>query len=90
VFAGVTNSLHSQQIDSRKEALEQEIAQLEQDRAQLDALREYLQSDEYIEHTARTQLGLVRPGETGVIVVGPTPTPEPIAADRPWWKGFFD
>jgi hypothetical protein len=40
----------------------------------LTALRDYLNSDEYIEWVARRELGLVGPGETGIIVLSePTP-----------------
>jgi cell division protein FtsB len=90
IFAGVTGAFRNQQLDGRKEALEQEIAQLEQDRAQLEAVREYLTSDEYIERAARSQLGLVRPGELGVVIVAPTPDDEAGDVARPWWKRFFE
>jgi len=48
--------------------VQEEIAAAE---AQNEALRrelEYLQSDEYIEKAAREELGLVRPGETPVLI----------------------
>ncbi|MEX2236987.1 MAG: septum formation initiator family protein [Dehalococcoidia bacterium] len=89
VFAGFTSTLRNQQLDGRKEALEQEIGALESDKAQLEALRAYLTSDEYIERAGRSQLGLVRPGEVGVVIVGPTPEDD-FDPSRPWWKRFFD
>lgn len=90
IFAGITGAFRDQQLDGRKDALEQEIAQLEQDRAQLEAVREYLTSDEYIERAARSQLGLVRPGELGVVIVAPTPDDDKADVARPWWKRFFE
>jgi len=90
VFAGVTGAFRNQQLDGRKDALEQEIAQLEQDRTQLEAVREYLTSDEYIERAARSQLGLVRPGELGVVIVAPTPDEDKNDVATPWWKRFFE
>lgn len=90
VFAGFTGAMRHEQIDSRKDALEREIVDLERDRSQLLSLREYLSSDEYVERAARTQLGLVRPGEVGVIIVAPKGEEPPLDPSRPWWKRFFD
>jgi cell division protein DivIC len=91
LFAGFANALSDERIDGRKSALEAEIASLESDRAQLETLRDYLTSDEYIEKVARNQLGLVRPGEIGVVVTGPEAEDEdPLDPGRPWWKRFFD
>ena len=46
-----------------------------------------MQSDEFVEMVARQQLGLVRPGEKGIMVVSPSPTPTPSPPDgRPWWE----
>ena len=48
-----------------------------------------LSSDEYVEAIARTQFGLVRPGETAVSVDGPTaPLPERKPGQR-WWEALF-
>ena len=44
---------------------------------------------EYLETVARTQFGLVRPGETAVVVDGPVrPRPERTAGQR-WWEALF-
>ncbi len=58
--------------------IRREIRQIEEEisRAELrnDQLREeliYLRSDEYVERIAREELGLVRPGETAVIIATP-------------------
>lgn len=90
VFAGFTGAMRHEQIDGRKDALEGEIATLEHNKSQLIALSAYLSSDEYIERAARSQLGLVRPGEVGVIIVAPAQEESPIDPSRPWWKRFFD
>jgi cell division protein FtsB len=90
IFAGVTGAFRDQQLDGRKDALELEIAQLEQEKSQLEAVREYLTSDEYIERAARSQLGLVRPGELGVVIVAPTAEEDKSDVAQPWWKRFFE
>ena len=83
--------------------LEQEIAA---ERAKYETLlvrREYVQTDEYVEHVAREELKWVRPGEIVVVPVPlsrkPLPTPETTPAlTRPlqaeshwpeWWALFF-
>ena len=79
--------------DSRQQlvALEEENRLLEDDIAAL-------YTDEEIERVARDQYGLVRPGETGYVVVAPpgsevveAPEAAPIEEqDRPWWRRLWD
>ena len=95
IFTAVGDTLLSQRLNQDEQRLQQEIAELQQQRAQLKAIRSYLQTDEYIEGVARRVLGLVRPGETLVIVASsaaPTPTPEeePDQDDaRRWWEKLY-
>lgn len=42
----------------------------------------YMQSDEYVEEVARTELGLVKPGETAVVVVKTDAEEDPVARER--------
>jgi len=88
--------IRSHQLHHDRAAIERDIASLENHRSSLQAIREYLQSDEYLEQVARRELGLVRPGETLVIVSSsdpsPTPTSTPRAPDAPrasWWKELY-
>jgi cell division protein FtsB len=96
IFAAIENIVLSQRLDRDEQRLQQEIAELQRQQVELEAIRGYLQTDEYIEGIARRVLGLVRPGETLVVVsssAAPTPTPEdqPAAdARRPWWEIVFD
>ena len=50
------------------------LAALEAEHEELQALKEYVQTDAYAEQAARARLKLARPGEVLVVVVG-TPTP---------------
>jgi cell division protein FtsL len=98
-FTTGTYVVHYYQLRSDERELRQEIQQLDTDHEQLSAVREYLESDEYVEEVARRTLGLVRPGETLVIVSGTdppvTPTPQTTTAppfasgDDDWWKALF-
>jgi cell division protein DivIC len=95
IFAAVGDTLLSQRLNRDEQQLQQEIAEFRRQQAKLEAIRDYLQTDEYIEGVARRVLGLVRPGETLVIVsssAAPTPTPEEQPGEednRPWWENLY-
>lgn len=97
-YGGWRYVAHNLRLSSDEQEIRQEIAQLDEQRSQLVAVRDYLRSEEYVEYVARSTLGLVKPGETLVIVsssVPPvaTPMPEsPVAGAQghePWWKDLF-
>lgn len=88
VFTAASNTLQAIQIGEDESRLRQEVAGLEERYDQLTALREYAKSDEYIEWVARRELGLVRPGELGIIVISAaTPTP-PAEQPQPLWEAL--
>ncbi|MBI3976944.1 MAG: septum formation initiator family protein [Chloroflexi bacterium] len=76
----------------RQEATElrQEIDLLKARNTELRQQVEYLRSDRYVERVAREELGLVKPGDTPVVVLVPTaaatpsPTPTPTARPAIW------
>jgi len=76
VFTAASNAIQSVQLGQDEDRLRDEVQRLEERYHRLSALRDYLNSDEYIEWVARRELGLVGPGETGIIVQ-PAPTPAP-------------
>jgi cell division protein FtsB len=97
-YLGYTTSryvIHNYQLHQDEAQIRRDIAQLDRDHAQLVAVRDYLKSDEYVEDVARRILGLVRPGETLVVVSGApaaAATPGPLAqhtAGAEWWKDLF-
>ena len=89
---GAITALRSSQLNDREDQLRAEIAGLEQRYERLEALREYLGSDEYIEAVAREQLGLVREGEAGIVVISTAPSsaPDPDAPEESelWWEAL--
>lgn len=88
LVGGAFNAIRSYQLRQQEDQLRQEIRTLEDRYRELTALRQYLDSDEYIEAVAREQLGLVRKGETGIIALStePSPTPSPDDDDPAlWW-----
>jgi len=94
IFSTADGVFLSQRLNSDEQRIQQELADLELQRAQLERVREYLQTDEYIEGMARRVLGLVRKGETLVVVnstAPPTPTPEgqSDAEQGAWWEALY-
>ncbi len=85
--------VHNYQLNGDEQRLRAEIRELDRDREQLGAIHDYLESDEYVEDVARRVLGLVRPGETLVVVSGAEATPgDTQAAVTPgarWWENLF-
>ncbi len=90
LVTGATTALRASRLSEREGRLEAEIAGLQQRYERLEALRQYLASDEYVEAVAREQLGLVREGETSIIVIStapsPTPDPDQPEEDELWWQ----
>lgn len=83
----------------RVAALEAQRAELTVRRDELADRRAALQSDDEIEILARTEYGMVRPGEVPFVVVEPTPDPDvalspeptapaapPAGSEDPWWR----
>ncbi len=93
LFSAAGYVFRSYDLGRREAELRGEVIELQRQRAELEALRAYLQSDEYVEYSARKLLGLVRPGETLVVVSGPRPTPTPSPASGaprgPWWRELY-
>lgn len=86
--------IHEYQLRQEQASLSREIDELAVEHEQLIAVRDYLKSDEYVEEVARQELGLVRPGETLVVVSStagstPTPLPDEPSAGRAWWQRLF-
>jgi cell division protein FtsB len=85
----VGNAVTRYQLDRQQEELRREIAALREQQRRLEALRAYMQSDEFIERSAR-DLGLVRPGDTAVVVSAPTPAAvATVPPGLPWWERYF-
>ena len=96
LFAAVGDTLLSQRLGHDEARLERQIAELQHQRERLETIRDYLKTDEYIEGVARRVLGLVRPGETLVVVSSSaTATPasqadaEEQSDQRPWWEQLY-
>ena len=88
VFTAVDGVINNNSIDLQSAALQEEIADLQWDADQLSALVGYLDSDEYIERTAREELGFVRVGEEAFAIDAPLRSELPITRS-PWWSNLL-
>ena len=94
VFTTVATALKSHGLAHDENAVRLEVVDLQRQRSELVSIREYLSSDEYVESVARRVLGLVKPGETRVVVTSPEGSPErPPSEEAPragtWWESLF-
>ncbi len=89
LYSAAQTATQTYRLHAERRVLVHQVDELRRQEAELRGLREYLASDEYLEGVARTQFGLVRPGEVAVVVDGPVrPLPERVAGQR-WWEALF-
>ncbi len=94
VYSAGGSLLHSYHLQGDEDRLRGEVAQLKQQQDQLEQVRDYLRTDEYVEFMARRVFGLVKPGEVLVIVDAPKPAnaqdaPEDFPLGETWWQRLF-
>jgi cell division protein FtsB len=80
--------------------LNQEVAVEQARQANLKLLQSYVASDAYVEHWARVEARMAKPGEVAVIPVAPAgtqanampsiPSSTPSTILDEWWMVFFD
>ena len=88
VFDAANGFVNADVVDGRVATLRTDIDDLEWQADQLSALVAFLDSDEYIERTAREELGLVRPGEEAIAIEAPN-QPGLRIARSPWWANLL-
>ena len=88
-YAGVQTAAQNYRLTEERRAVEAEIAVLQTQQAELEGLRAYLASDEYIEAVARSRFGLVRPGEIAVAIDAPEPDAPGRRPGERWWEALF-
>ncbi|MGE3960514.1 MAG: septum formation initiator family protein [Dehalococcoidia bacterium] len=89
-YAFLQTAAQSYRLRETERTLFDEVQVLRQQRAELEGLAAYLESDEYVEAFARQQFGLVKPGETLVIVDAPTTSDSGRRPGERWWEALFD
>lgn len=88
VFTAVDGAVNRNDLDAQLGALRAELDELVWQADQLSALVGFLDSDEYIERTAREELSFVRPGEESFAILAPLRRGLPIVRS-PWWANLL-
>ena len=88
-YSAMQTAAQTYRLRDSQRALVQELSELRRQRAELEGLREYLASDEYIEAVARERFGLIRPGELAVTVEAPAQDAAGETASQRWWEALF-
>ena len=88
------------QLRQDEARLRQAVATEQLRQTDLQSLRAYVASDAYVEHWARAEARMTRPGEVAVIPIaptssqinssGPAPASAPASILEEWWSVFFD
>lgn len=85
----VNNAVDRYELDREQDRLRNQLQSLESQQRRLDALKNYMQSDEFIERAGRDQ-GLIFPGDTPVFITAPTPSTGTVSSfSGPWWERYF-
>ncbi len=76
------------QLESDREVAEQRVKDLQDKKQYLEAVKNYVASDAYVEQQARRQLGYGREGETVFVVTSPQIKQDPNQSGS-WWERLF-
>jgi len=88
IYTAATGWLRNQQLAEDRQAAEQAVIELQARKAYLEAVKEYVGSDAFVEQEARRQLGYVREGEIPFVVTSPSPEAGSEASGS-WWERRF-
>lgn len=91
IYSGFTiagNAARSYELSRQTRGLEQQISQEKSEYQQLNALRQYMQTDGFIEAQARRE-GLEKPGDHTIVVSAPTALPAAVGTPSPWWDHYY-
>ncbi len=86
--SGVSYLIRQYHLNQREQQSRAAIVRLETEVAQLQALRDYMRSDQFVEQQAREIEGLVRPGDIPVTVQAPPRATGDTTQQGPWWLRY--
>ncbi len=89
-YAALQTAAQNHRLAEERRAVQIEIHELRVRQAELEGLREYLLSDEYVEAVGRSHFGLAYPGETVVDIDAPAPDDTGRQPGERWWEVLFD
>lgn len=87
-YSAAADTMRNHQIARDERQASRLRDQLEEKKAYLQAVKNYVGSDAYVEQQARRQLGFVRDGDVAFAVVSPPPREE-AKPSGDWWQRLF-
>ena len=88
VYSAAVGAFRTHQLTQDRAKADQQLTQLEAKKKYLEAVRDYVASDTYVEQEARRQFGYIRDGEVPYVVVSP-PLQESARPTGDWWERLF-
>ncbi|MGH2608901.1 MAG: FtsB family cell division protein [Tepidiformaceae bacterium] len=88
IYLAAAGALQGHQLAEDQAQANRTVAELETKKAYLEAVREYVSSDAYVEQEARRRLGYIRDGEVPFSVISP-PLEQEEERDGDWWQRLF-
>lgn len=88
-YTALVGTYRNHQLAEEERALQLEVHELREEKAYLEGIRAYVETDEYVEHEARTRLGYAREGEVPFVIVSPLEQSSDDGEAREWWERLF-
>lgn len=88
VYTAGVNALRSHQVGEQRTEAVREVERLSAAKAYLEAVKNYVASDQFVEQEARRRLGYVRDGEIPFVVLSPE-IPTESQEKGEWWRRLF-
>jgi cell division protein FtsB len=88
VYTAGVSALRSHQVGEQRSLALKEVERLSADKAYLEAVKNYVASDQFVEQEARRRLGYVRDGEIPFVVLSPE-VPSEAQQKGEWWRRLF-
>lgn len=88
-YSAALGGLRTHQLSQEEGDAVQQVENLKQKKAYLQAVKNYVASDAYVEQEARRQLGYIREGEVPFVVISPPLKQDSQPASGDWWQRLF-
>ena len=87
-YTALTGAIRTSRLAGERQAAQAQLQALQERKAYIEGVRNYVASDQYVEQEARHELGYVREGEIPFVVVSP-PAPDTATPSGDWIQRLF-
>jgi cell division protein FtsB len=89
VYSAAIGAVHTHQLSQEEGDAGRQVQLLKEKKAYLEAVKNYVASDAYVEQQARRQLGYIRDREVPFVVVSPPLKEDSRPSSGDWWQRLF-